>query len=111
MGEVHGQRVTVTVFDRELGPPLPPPIRDRHAGTGSSDGSIVAPIPGNVLHVHVEAGQRVHAGQVVCVLEAMKMENEIAAPADGQVESVAVHAGDAVAAGTLLVSIAVDQPD
>lgn len=105
IGELHGKRVHVTVFDRELGPPLPPPIRDRHTAGGASDGSVTAPIPGNILHIHVASGERVSAGQVVCVLEAMKMENEIAAPTDGTVTVIPVSSGDAVAAGALLMQI------
>jgi biotin carboxyl carrier protein len=69
-------------------------------------GEVLAPIPGNVLQVLVEPGQVVAAGQVVCILEAMKMENEIAAPAGGTVDAVKVEPGEAVGAGHVLMSVA-----
>jgi biotin carboxyl carrier protein len=65
--------------------------------------SIVAPMPGLVLHVHVEVGQTIVAGQGVIVVEAMKMENELKAPADGVVARVGVAPGQAVEKGTILV--------
>jgi biotin carboxyl carrier protein len=53
----------------------------------------------------VEEGQEIEAGQVVCILEAMKMENHIAATHDGKVASVAVKAGDVVDTGQVLVGL------
>ena len=52
--------------------------------------------PGNILKVNVSVGQAVKAGTVLCVLEAMKMENEIMAPADGTVTAVMVQKGSTV---------------
>jgi biotin carboxyl carrier protein len=72
-------------------------------GTG---GSIRAPMPGLVVRVEVEEGQRVEPGAGVVVLEAMKMENEITSPTGGQVRVVHVTAGQAVEKGTVLVDIA-----
>jgi biotin carboxyl carrier protein len=103
--EVDGRRFTVAVHDPATSLPLPPPVRARSAIGTHSGGNVLAPIPGNVLKVLVEPGQVVAAGEVVCILEAMKMENEIAAHTDGTVEKVSVSAGDAVAAGQHLVSI------
>ncbi len=67
--------------------------------------SVTAPMPGNILDVKVSVGQQVKKGQVVCVLEAMKMENEIPAPKDGVVASVNVQKGASVAANDVLVSL------
>ena len=67
--------------------------------------SVNAPMPGNILDVRVSAGQSVKQGDILCILEAMKMENEIMAPCDGVVASVAVTKGATVAAGDLLVSL------
>lgn len=64
-----------------------------------------SPMPGTIISVAVSAGQAVKAGDVLVVLEAMKMENEIKAPKDGTIASVNVNKGDAVESGTLLVTI------
>lgn len=66
---------------------------------------ILSPMPGNILDVRVNAGDAVKAGQVLMILEAMKMENEIMAPHDGKVASVSVKKGDTVEPDTLLCVI------
>lgn len=65
---------------------------------------VVAPMPGLIVRVQVEPGDRVEAGQAVVVMEAMKMENELRAAGAGVVRSVAVRAGTAVEKGTTLVT-------
>ena len=67
--------------------------------------SVKAPMPGNILDVKVSAGASVKAGDVLVILEAMKMENEILAPQDGTVASVNVNKGDTVNSGDVLVSM------
>lgn len=67
--------------------------------------SITSPMPGNILAVNVAAGDTVKKGQVLMILEAMKMENEIMAPCDGKVTAVAVTKGAAVESGALLCTI------
>ena len=67
--------------------------------------SISAPMPGSILKVNVKAGEAVKRGQVLLVLEAMKMENEIQAPQSGVVISVHVKKGDSVAPDETLVEI------
>lgn len=62
-------------------------------------------MPGNILDVKVSAGASVKAGDVLVILEAMKMENEIMAPCDGTVTSVSVTKGAAVESGALLCTI------
>ena len=72
------------------------------AGAGEA---VVAPMPGNILKVAVTAGQAVKEGDLLCVLEAMKMENEILAPKAGTVTQVAVAKGSTVDTGAALVYI------
>ena len=72
------------------------------AGAGEK---VTAPMPGNILSVNVVAGQTVKSGDVLMVLEAMKMENEIMAPKAGKVTAVAVQKGASVATGDLLCTI------
>ena len=67
--------------------------------------SVTSPMPGNILAVNVTAGQAVKKGDVLMVLEAMKMENEIMAPCDGTVGTVSVTKGATVETGTLLCTI------
>ena len=64
-----------------------------------------APMPGKILKVNVNAGTAVKKGDVLLVLEAMKMENEICAPQDGTVATVECAAGDSVESGKVLVSM------
>lgn len=64
-----------------------------------------APMPGKILKIVAAAGTAVKRGEVLLILEAMKMENEIVAPQDGTVASVNVAVGDSVEAGTVLASL------
>lgn len=67
--------------------------------------AVTAPMPGNILKVAVTAGQAVKEGDILCILEAMKMENEILAPKAGTVTQVAVAKGSTVDTGAALVYI------
>lgn len=64
-----------------------------------------APMPGKILSVKAGAGQAVKKGDVLLILEAMKMENEVVAPQDGTVASINVAAGDSVEAGAVLATL------
>ena len=68
--------------------------------------AVCAPMPGTILRISVTEGQTVKAGDVLCVLEAMKMENEIKAPKDGKVIQILVAKGANVATGATLVVLA-----
>jgi biotin carboxyl carrier protein len=66
---------------------------------------VTAPMPGTILDIKVSQGTAVKKGDVVCVLEAMKMENDIPAPADGIITSINVQKGASVASGAVLVTL------
>ncbi len=103
--EMHltGPRGTVTVGVVPRFKPL--------GRVGAVGGGLAAPMPGKVLEVSVEPGQRVEAGRVLVVLEAMKMEHRVHAPADGTVTAVLVAAGDQVATGAELLAFTPDSAD
>lgn len=82
----------------------PAPVAAPAAPAGGT--SVTSPMPGTILDVKVTAGQQVQEGQLVMILEAMKMENEIFATATGTVTSVAVTKGAAVESGAVLCTIA-----
>ena len=82
-------------------PVAPAPVAAPVAGATS----ITAPMPGTILKVNVSNGQSVKKGDVLMVLEAMKMENEIMAPCDGTVSAVNVTKGSTVETGASLVVI------
>ena len=81
----------------------PAPAAAPAASAGSEQ--VVSPMPGNILNVNVKVGDTVKKGQVLLILEAMKMENEIMAPKDGTVTAVNVQKGSTVESGALLVTI------
>ncbi len=67
---------------------------------------VAAPMPGNIVRVDVKQGDTVKAGQILIILEAMKMQNEIVAPKNGTVAQVVVKTGDKVDTGAALVVLA-----
>ena len=67
--------------------------------------AVTAPMPGKILGVKASAGQAVKRGQVLLILEAMKMENEIVAPQDGTVATINVAVGDSVEPGATLATL------
>lgn len=76
------------------------------AGDGVDEAHAVrAPLSGTVSRIEVEPGDEIASGQVVMVLEAMKMETEITAPTDAEVEDVNVAVGDTVSGGQLLITL------
>lgn len=73
------------------------------AAAGSIE--VAAPMPGKILNVKASVGTAVKKGDVILILEAMKMENDVVAPEDGTVASINVSAGDAVEAGDVLATL------
>jgi acetyl-CoA/propionyl-CoA carboxylase, biotin carboxylase, biotin carboxyl carrier protein len=80
--------------------------RGGHGGTGAASGdAVTAPMQGTVVKVAVEEGQQVSAGDLIVVLEAMKMENPVTAHKDGTVTGLAVEAGAAITQGSVIAEI------
>ena len=80
--------------------PAPQAAAPTAAGT-----NVKAPLPGNVMKINVSNGQAVKAGEVLVIIEAMKMENEVLAPADGVVKQIVVSKGQVVATDDVLLVI------
>ena len=95
--ELMGEGETISVA---------PKAEETKAPVAKGDGETVsAPMPGTILDVKVNVGDSVKKGQVLVILEAMKMENEIMAPADGVVTSLNVSKGATVQTGEAIVTI------
>lgn len=114
--ELNGKAYTVEVEKEEAiaSPRIAAPKRKSAAAEtfveptvelSGNAGSIKAPLPGNVSKIKVQEGAKVNAGDVLLVLEAMKMENEILAPAAGTVKKLYVQEGKAVQQGEALVDL------
>ena len=113
--EVSGKRFEVKVIGAALpngGAPAAaaakkaPKRRERGGGGGGgAPGAIVSPIQGTVLKVAVEKGATVEEGALICVVEAMKMENEITAPSGGTVEELNVSEGGSIATGDTIAVV------
>ena len=92
---VNGKAYDVAV--EEVGGSTAAPVAD---GT-----KVTAPMPGTILDIKVAVGDTVKSGQAICVLEAMKMENDVNAPCDGKVLSINTTKGSAVETGAVLAVI------
>jgi acetyl-CoA/propionyl-CoA carboxylase biotin carboxyl carrier protein len=113
--EVGGKHFNVRFWAPVMAPAAPggqraaprrrPPKLDRGGAVGETAGVLVAPMQGTIVKVHKKAGSSVKAGEPVCVLEAMKMENEIKAPIAGEIVELRVQTGDTVASGSVLMLI------
>lgn len=85
--------------------PAPKAAPAAAAPAAAGDNTVTAPMPGKIVKLVASVGQAVNAGDVLLILEAMKMQNEITAPAAGTVKSFAVNAGDSVKPGQTMVVI------
>jgi acetyl-CoA/propionyl-CoA carboxylase biotin carboxyl carrier protein len=109
--EVNGKRFSVTMYLPEGGSATKAPTKKTRtkavssSSKGGESGAVTAPMQGTIVSVSVAIGDEVTSGTTLCVLEAMKMENQIKAPIDGKVKDVLVTAGDLVGAGDSLIIV------
>ena len=106
--EEAGEVVAAPVVSAPAVPTVttPAPKTTPAAASGAQGANkVTAPMPGTILNVLVTVGQTVKKGDVICVLEAMKMENDIPAPCDGVVASVAIQKGATVNANDVLATL------
>lgn len=92
---------------RTAAPKAAKPAAAKPAASSAGQGAtkVNAPMPGKILSVKASAGQAVKKGDVLMILEAMKMENEVVAPSDGTVASIDVTEGSSVEAGAVLATL------
>jgi len=88
----------------QVSAPAPKSVLAKNTSVPAGALTVTAPMPGTILKMNVSTGDAVKKGQVLLILEAMKMENEITAPADGKIASVNVAKGSAVNVGDVLIS-------
>ena len=111
--EVDGRRYDMTLWLEDTGPVVATgaaPAKKAKRGSaglvaGGGSGAVAVPMQGTIVKVLVAAGDVVSAGQTICILEAMKMENPVNADKDGTVKEVRVAAGDGVSAGDVVAVI------
>ena len=98
---------TAGVVQASVAAPKAAPAAPKAAAPAGAQGSVVvsAPMPGKVLAVKANAGQAVKKGDVIMVLEAMKMENDIVSDKDGVVASINVNKGDSVETGAVVATL------
>jgi biotin carboxyl carrier protein len=103
---IHGNRTYPTVVKNPQQEQLEHLLEQMGAGgAGGGDMHVSAPMPGKILAIRVKPGDAVEAGQVVLVLEAMKMENEIASNGEGKVRAVKCQTGANVNTGDVLIEL------
>ena len=107
-GETWKVRVGEREFSIQVDRGVPSEVTKRSTGRGkrrNRSGTISSSIPGKVVSLHAAVGDRVEEGEVLLILEAMKMQNEIQAPIPGTVSEVNCESGDSVEANVPLVII------
>jgi biotin carboxyl carrier protein len=105
--EEAGSVASAPVFTAPVAAPAAAaaPAAPKAPAAAGGANKVTAPMPGTILDVKVSVGQSVKKGDVICVLEAMKMENDIPAPCDGVIASVNVQKGASVAANDVLATL------
>jgi len=94
--EIRGYTIDVKVID---------PINEALANRGGASGDVISPMSGTISNINVEIGQEVDEGQVLLIISAMKMENQITSPVAGVVKNIKVNNNDQVPSGKLLAIV------
>ena len=103
---VNGNVYSVEVKEITDGAVAAPVVQPAPVAAAPAGGAnVTAPMPGTVLNVVAPVGTAVKAGDVILILEAMKMENDIVAPQDGTIASINASTGDSVESGTVLATL------
>ena len=112
--EVGGKRFDVAFWAPAAGPTAsgpgaprrrPPKLKTSNTNAGADAGVIVAPMQGTIVKISSQAGSAIDVDEPICVLEAMKMENEVRSPVKGELVELRVQAGDTVAAGQVIAIV------
>ena len=103
--EENGAGVSQSTQSIPVTPVVRPAAKPVAAPTSNGSVKITSPMPGKILSVKSSAGANVKKGDIILVLEAMKMENEIVAPQDGTIAGINVSAGQEVEAGAVLATM------
>ena len=116
--EVNGSMYEVEIHKEMKTPKTPKLVRPQVVPTSTADkstipkpkpvavsGGIVAPLPGTILEMKVSVGDKVKPGDILLIMEAMKMENNIKADKEGEIKTIKVNTGDSVLEGDLLIEI------
>ena len=116
--EVNGSMYEVEIHKEIKTPKTPKLVRPQVVPTSTSDntayakpkpvkvsGGIVAPLPGTILEIKVKVGDKVNPGDILLIMEAMKMENNIKADKEGEIKAINVNTGDSVLEGDLLIEM------
>ncbi len=102
---VNGKAYDVTVQEAGEAPVQAAEAKKPVAAASAGAVSVKSPMPGTILDIKVNVGDSVKSGQVLCILEAMKMENDIVAPQDGTVDAILVSKNDSVEANDDIIAL------
>ena len=103
--EEVGSTTTAPAYTAPVTPVSSTPAKKQTQSAPAGGNSVVSPMPGTILDVKVSVGQSVKKGDVICVLEAMKMENDIPASQGGTVASINVQKGSNVNANDVIITL------
>ena len=101
--EIAGKETPAVKIAEKSEKPEKVPSQEKEIVKNAPEGAVIAPMPGKITEIRVKAGESVSQGDVLLILEAMKMENELVAPKSGKVKEIRVNAGETVNRGDILL--------